>query len=75
MYKTAYLFFDRSREALCEIGSEMAKMAVRTIDTVNSRIADPVITGTPAIRTAAQSLPIALRTLTRGHEGDLNIES
>ena len=66
-YETAYSFFDRSREAVCEIVSEMD---IRTRDTVNFRIAD-----TLAIRTAAQSLPITLRTLTRGPEGDFNINS
>ena len=38
--KLLTFFFDRSREALCEIGSEMD---VRTMGTVNSRLAETLL--------------------------------
>ena len=54
--ETAYLFFDRSREALCEIRSEMD---IRTRGTVNSRLANTLLLrARSAITTAAKSLPI-----------------
>ena len=43
-YETASFFFDRSREALCEIGSEMD---VRTMGTVNSRLAETLLLRAP----------------------------
>ena len=64
-YKTASLFFDRSREALCEIGSEMD---IRTRDTVNSRLADTLLLRAP--RQYEQPLnPSLLRTFVcyQGH--------
>ena len=42
--KLLTFFFDRSREALCEIGSEMD---VRTMGTVNSRLAETLLLRAP----------------------------
>ena len=75
-YETAYFFFfDRSREAVCEIGSEMD---IRTRDTVNSRLTDTLLLRAP--REYEQQLNpsdfcLLTRTLTRGPEGDLNNKS
>ena len=42
--ETAYSFFDRSREAVFEIASEMD---IRTRDTVNTRIVDTLLLRAP----------------------------
>ena len=70
-----FFFFDRSREAVCEIGSEMD---IRTRDTVNSRLTDTLLLRAP--REYEQQLNpsdfcLLTRTLTRGPEGDLNNKS
>ena len=63
--KLLTFFFDRSREALCEIGSEMD---VRTMGTVNSRLAETLLLRAP--RQQEQQLnPFPLRTFVyyQGH--------
>ena len=51
-------FFDRSREALCEIGSEID---IRTMDTVNSRLAETLLLRAPR-QYEYQLNPFPLRT-------------
>ena len=63
--KLLTFFFDRSREAPCEIGSEID---IRNMDTVNSRLAETLLLRAP--REYEQQLnPLPFRTFVyyQGH--------